>query len=205
MAPRRYRMESRRAASQQMRRKIVEATMHLHNEQGILATSWEDIARKADVAVATVYRYFPTINELVEGCGALVMETIRPPPPDAAPALFDGSASLDDRVGRLVNEFCAFYERAVKPFVAVLRDYDKVPRLRGFVEHHRGTLGTYVRAALAPFAHGPDDPAVVSALLDFPMWKSLIDHGLTPQQARDTLAALLRCRLNPQQTTPPRP
>ena len=39
--------------------------MHLHLEQGIVATTWEDIARRADVATATVYRHYPTLDELV--------------------------------------------------------------------------------------------------------------------------------------------
>src|SRR5689334_3375602 len=147
MPPRRYRMDTRKAAREEMRRKIVQATMALHTEQGILATSWEDIARKADVALATVYRYFPTIDELVEGCGALVVETTRPPTPEGAPALFDGATSIGERIGRLVTEFCALYERADKPFVAVLRDADKVLKLRQFADGHRATLDAYVAEA----------------------------------------------------------
>src|SRR5687767_1156226 len=137
MPPRRYRMEARQAARDEMRRKIVEATMALHTDQGILATSWEDIAKKADVALATVYRYFPTIDELVQGCGALVIETIRPPRPEDAPSLFEGAADMAERLRRLASEFCALYDRAEKPFVAVRRDCDKIPRLQQFVDGQR--------------------------------------------------------------------
>jgi AcrR family transcriptional regulator len=186
-------MNVRRAAREDMRRKIVEATMALHSEQGILATSWEDIARKADVAVATVYRYFPTIDELVEGCGALVMETTRPPAPHGAAAMFDGAASVAERIGRLVAEFCSLYERAEKPFVAVLRDVDQLPKLRPFVDGHRATLDAYVAEALRPTR--PDAPTlrVAAALLDFPTWKSLADRGVGPAERREVLEQLLSC------------
>ena len=186
-------MQTRRTAREEMRRRIVHATMALHTEQGILATSWEDIARKADVAVATVYRYFPTIDELVEGCGALVMETTRPPTPEAAPALFDGAASVAERIGPLVNEFCALYERAGKPFVAVLRDVDQVPRLRQFVDGHRATLDAYVAEALRPIHPDRHTLRVAAALLDFPTWKSLSDRGVGPTGIRDVLTKLLSC------------
>ena len=44
-------MDKRKEAVEETRRSIVDATVALHAEQGILATSWEDIARKADVAL----------------------------------------------------------------------------------------------------------------------------------------------------------
>src|SRR6185436_3382288 len=124
MPPRRYNMDARQIAKDALRRRIVDATMALHLEKGVVATSFEDIARKADVAVATVYRHFPTLHELVDGCGARVMEVIRPPAPDGAPLLFDGAASLPERVRRLACEFVAFYGRAEKAFVVALRDAD---------------------------------------------------------------------------------
>src|SRR5687767_10478223 len=114
MPPRRYRMDARHAQREEMRRRIVEATMALHMDQGVLATSWEDIAKKADVALATVYRYFPTLDDLVQGCGARVVETVRPPAPEGAAKLFEGAADLAGRVRRLAGQFCALYDRGEK-------------------------------------------------------------------------------------------
>jgi AcrR family transcriptional regulator len=193
MPPRRYRMIVRRTARAEMRRRIVEATMALHNEQGVLATSFEDIARRADVALATVYRYFPSLSDLVEGCGALVMETTRPPAPDAAANLFEGADADAERLRRLADEFCAFYARAEKPFVAVLRDFDKVPELRQFLEGHRATLDIYVREALRPISPDEHTLRVAAALLDFPTWKALADRGLSADQIRDVVVKLLSC------------
>src|SRR6266511_4195895 len=60
--------------------------MALHAERGILATTWEDIARRADVAVATVYRYFPSLDALVPACGEEVRRVTQPPRPERAEA-----------------------------------------------------------------------------------------------------------------------
>jgi len=186
-------MDTRQAAREAMRRKIVEATMDLHTEQGILATSWEDIAKRADVALATVYRYFPTIDELVQGCGALVFETIRPPRPEDAPVLFDGATDMAERLRRLAVEFCALYERAEKPFVAARRDCDKIPRLQQFVDGHRATVEAYVREALRPTAPDEHKVRVAAALLDFPTWKAIVDQGVDRAKVADVLTHLLAC------------
>ena len=61
MAPRRYDFGKRAELKHQMRRRIVETTLELHGEKGVIATSMQDIADRADVALHTVYRYFPTI------------------------------------------------------------------------------------------------------------------------------------------------
>src|ERR1700740_633717 len=71
MSPRKYDMTNRSAAVQQTRRRILEATLELHTAQGILAPSWEDIAAHAGVAVGTVYRHFPSLDELMPACGEL--------------------------------------------------------------------------------------------------------------------------------------
>jgi AcrR family transcriptional regulator len=73
LGPRSYRMNRRRADVEETRRRITEATLALHAEKGIFGTSWRDIARRADVSVATVYKHFPTLEELVPACGELLV------------------------------------------------------------------------------------------------------------------------------------
>jgi AcrR family transcriptional regulator len=192
-------MGARRSAKDETRRRIVEATMALHLEKGVLATSFEDIARKADVALATVYRHFPTLNELVAGCGAKVMEVIRPPVAEGAPLLFEGASSLDERVRRLVAEFVAFYGRAEKPMVASLRDADRVEGLKHFLDFQRATLEAFVcqalRDALKDAGTGGRTLRVVSALLDFGTWKAMADRGMKPGEVEAVLAELVLCQI----------
>src|ERR671911_1824770 len=82
--PRQYDMTRRTASRNETRNRIVEATTKLHGERGVLGTSWQDIAREADVSVSTVYAHFPSLDELLPACGQLVMSRDRPPAAAAA-------------------------------------------------------------------------------------------------------------------------
>jgi AcrR family transcriptional regulator len=79
LTPRKYTMDKRRAAVEETRQRILEATLALHSEKGIFGTSWQDIAKRADVSVGTVYKHFPTLDELVPACGELMYAITRPP------------------------------------------------------------------------------------------------------------------------------
>ena len=112
MAGREYRMRKRAEGFDATRERIVEATAALHYEQGVGATSYVQIAERAGVGPATVYRHFPTLGSLVEACGATVREEIQPPLPENTPALFAGLETQQERLERLVAELDAFYDRA---------------------------------------------------------------------------------------------
>ena len=195
MPPRRYSREKRQVAVDEMRAKIVRATMELHHANGILATSFQDIARRADVATATVYRHFPTLDHIVNACGALTMHTIQPPAAADAPRLFAGAKSLPARVDRLVRELVSFYQRAQPSWVVVLRDCGKLPQLRGFIDAHRAAVEAHVREALRPI-HDELEPRTIQtvcALVDYPIWQSLVDRGWQPDGVIDELCRLVLC------------
>ena len=111
MAGREYRMRKRAEGLDATRERIVEATAALHYEQGVAATSYVQIAERAGVGPATVYRHFPTLGSLVEACGATVWGAIQPPLPENAAAVFAGLNSRQQRLERLVAELDAFYDR----------------------------------------------------------------------------------------------
>src|SRR5919112_1504395 len=104
MSPRNYDMSKRAAAAAATRRRIVDATRELHTEQGIAATSWDQIAARAGVGVGTVYRHFPTLDDLVPACGEISMEIVALPSAGAARALFDGlDETLEATLGALAD------------------------------------------------------------------------------------------------------
>ena len=192
MAPRKYSMGKRRAAVEATRRRILEATLALHSEKGILGTSWQDIAHRADVSVGTVYKHFPSLDELVPACGELMYAITRPPSLEDAPRIFAGANSLEERLGRLISELFGFYERGA-PYIETDFQERQLPMVQEWEAHMRATIAGLVREALLPV--GPDEGTVqvVSALLDFSTFKSFLDRDIQKERAAKTMNEVLQC------------
>jgi AcrR family transcriptional regulator len=195
LAPRKYSMDKRKAAVEETRQRILEAALALHSEKGIFGTSWQDIAHRADVSVGTVYKHFPSLDELVPACGELAYAIIRPPSLEDAPQIFAEANSLEERLGRLISELYTFYERGA-PYIET--DFQE-RRLAAVVEweaYMRATIAGLVREALA--SAEPDQHTVqsVSALLDFSTFKSFLDREIHKEQAAKTISEVLLCWIN---------
>jgi AcrR family transcriptional regulator len=195
VTPRKYTMDKRRAAVEATRRRILEATLALHAEKGIFGTSWQDIARRADVSVGTVYKHFPSLDELVPACGELMYAITRPPSLEDAPQIFAEANSLEERLERLVFELFDFYERGA-PYIETDFQERRLPAVAEWEAYMRATIAGLVREALV-FA-GPDERLVqaVSALLDFSTYKSFLDRDIQKDQAAKTMNEVLLCWLD---------
>lgn len=192
MAPRKYTMGKRRAAVEETRRRILEATLSLHSEKGIFGTSWQDIAGRADVSVGTVYKHFPSLEELVPACGELVYEITRPPSLEDAPRIFAGTGSLQERVERLISELFDFYERGA-PYIETDFQERRLPAVQEWEEYMRATVAGLVREALVSVEPGEDTVQAVSALLDFSTFKAFLDRGVRKEKAAMTVNEVLLC------------
>ena len=192
MAPRKYSMDKRRAAVQETRQRILEATLALHAENGIFGTSWQDIAKRADVSVGTVYKHFPSLDELVPACGDLMYAITRPPSLEDAPQIFAEANSLDERLGRLVEALFAFYERGA-PYIETDFQERRLPAVVEWEAYMRATVAGLVREALV--SAGPDEYAVqsVSALLDFSTFKSFVDRDVPKERAAKVINECIIC------------
>ena len=195
MAPRKYTMDKRKAAVEETRQRILEATLALHSEKGIFGTSWQDIAHRADVSVGTVYKHFPSLDELVPACGELAYAIIRPPSLEDAPQIFAEANSLEERLGRLIEELYAFYERGA-PYIETDFQERRLPAVVEWEEYMRATIAGLVREALV--CAEPDDHTVqsVSALLHFSTFKSFLDREIHKEQAAKTISEVLLCWIN---------
>jgi AcrR family transcriptional regulator len=193
MSPRKYDMSRRASAAAQTRRRIIDATRELHTEQGIAATSWDDIAARAGVGVGTVYRHFPSLDELVPACGEISMQIAALPDPQAVPALFDGVDAPAERIERLVREVFAIYERGA-PELHVIRNEPEVhPHVAEAGDQLEASLAALVDAAVEP--SGTADRAVVRAMVDLGTWQALRDQGLAPAEAVDAVSQMLAARV----------
>lgn len=180
-------MTKRAAAVARTRRRIVDATRELHAERGIAATSWDDIAARAGVGVGTVYRHFPSLDELIPACGEITMQVVAPPDPSGLRALFEGANETGERIGRLVRETFAIYERGAAELRAIRRESDVHPRVAEDHEAFEASLDAFVDTALEPLDVAPRDRAIVRAMVDLNTWDALRDQGL---DSADSAAAM---------------
>lgn len=192
MTPRKYDMSRREAAKERTRRRIVEATAKLHGENGALGSSWQDIAREADVSVATVYAHFPTLEELLPACGALVMERARPPRAESAAAIIGDAQTLKDRLGRVARELFAYYERGGPHLEVDVRER-QLPGMREWEESQRATVKALVREALSPARVDARTLGTASALFDLPTFKAFRTRSVSVTRAAETVAELAAC------------
>ncbi len=192
MAGRKYLMRKRAEGLDATRERIVEATAALHYEQGVAATSYVQIAERAGVGPATVYRHFPTLGSLVTACGALVEEVMQPPLPENAQAVFAGLGTRQQRLERLVAELDTFYERGAAWLGIAARDRDRVPELDGFLRQVDAGVEALVREAIGA---GSSEAVIrlMTALADVSVWRSLKRLNAPPAEFRRTLAGLLDC------------
>jgi AcrR family transcriptional regulator len=193
LSPRKYTMDNkRRAAIEETRRRILEATLALHAEKGIFGTSWQDIARRADVSVGTVYKHFPSLNELVPACGELMYAITRPPSLEDAPDIFAEAQALEERVRRLVEVLFGFYERGAA-YIETDFQERRLPAVREWEAYMRATIAGLVREALLPARPDEDTVEAVSALLDFYTFKSFMDRDIPKEQAAKTINEVILC------------
>ena len=189
MSPRKYDMRKRSVAREETRQRITEATAKLHGERGVLGTTWSDIANEADVSVATVYAHFPSLDELLPACGALVMERVRPPRPESAAEVVGDGQGLQERLERVARTLYDFYERG-GPHIEVDVRERQLPGMREWEQHLLDTVTALVREALAEVPVDAPTVQVVCSFFDLPTFKALVVRGVPPRAGAKTMARL---------------
>lgn len=196
MSPRRYKADRRKAAMAQTRRRIVAATVKLHAAHGGIATTYAMIAKRADVAVPTVYNHFPTIGDLLNACAGHV-SSLAPP---LGPQIFAAAADTEARVAALTRAVFAGWRFRAPWMRWGVHEAALVPELRAILEKARDGLRQLIALALAPrFGQRPPEAlaGLFEILLDFTAWQRLTGDGaLTGAEAEtttiDALDALTR-------------
>jgi len=195
MGNRRYEMGKRAEAVDHTRRRILQATMAVHDEQGIVAGRWPDIAERAGVSLATVYRHFRTLDELVTACGELTMEIVDPPTPDSAADVLLGACSRQERIARFVGHTFAFYERAGRVVDNVRRDRQSLHVLQHVHEQLEAGLQALAEQALRPLGATSGDLQLARALTDVRVWEAMRERGSSPTATVETACRMLDCAL----------
>lgn len=174
MSPRRYRTDRRKAAAEETRRKIINATVELHAEHGALATTYAMIAKRADVAIPTVYNHFPAQGDLFMAC---TEHAARNAPP-LGPGMFEDTPDLTGRLRALVGALDTFYEYYSPWMRKGLHEAQLLPELAAALQVNFPNVRGLIELALAPgFKSTPPSSLVTlcEILLDFPAWVRIQD------------------------------
>jgi AcrR family transcriptional regulator len=193
-----YRLKKRAEAMSDTRQRITEAAMELHGTVGPARTTVSAVAERAGVQRHTVYRHFPTEDDLFAACSAHWAEMNPVPNMEAWRRESDPAVRLE----RALRELYEYYTATASMWANVLRDVDLVPS---------------VPASLAPFERHLDDVAELLAsgwgargarrallkagirhAIDFRTWESLVERGgITTAEGARLMRALAEDALRP--------
>ncbi|MCU0853480.1 MAG: TetR/AcrR family transcriptional regulator [Rhodobacteraceae bacterium] len=185
-----YRLNARAKAQDETRRRIVEATMQLHEEIGPRATTISAIADRAGVQRLTVYRHFPDGTAVFQACTAHWLSLN--PPPD--PADWAGIADPRDRLRAALAAFYGYYAGTHRMWRVSFRDVDHVPALQGPMSEVAAFMASVADGVLDAFGEiGANQlvRATVRHALHFPTWSDLDDRGLSDAAKVDLAMAWL--------------
>jgi AcrR family transcriptional regulator len=192
--PRRYRMNNRLAAVKETKMSIVDAAKALQADHGVQGTSFEEIAERAGVAQATVYRHFPSLEELIPACAGTI-QVLQPLTEKDFANLFHGRPQAWERLEWIIRSTCECYARDGGWLQAARREADLIPALSEVVGTQQESLRSLVRTALLGSEVSDRSVQVLAALIDFPLWRTLIEMGLNTTQATNQIVELVHDHL----------
>lgn len=182
-------MERRAEAARDTRQKIVQATLALHAEQGVIATSHKDVAARADVSVGTVYHHFPTVDSLVTACGAHVSERLPLPGPET----INPRDPRPRRIESLVRAIVAVY--AQMPWFERLRtERHAVSALDAGIAMREEEIRQLIRRALGR-SPSAKKVRIVESILDTAAVNHLLEFAMDQDEVATTLASIINAWL----------
>ncbi len=190
---RKYELKRRAEKQEETQRRILEATVGLHESVGPARTTVSAVAERAGVQRLTVYRHFPDERALLAACSGHWVATN--PAPDPGP--WRKIRDLEERLREALGEIYAFYGRTEPMMANLVRDAPRMAVLaellapygeylaavRDLLVTGWGTRGRRRETLLAAIGHA----------LDFATWRSLVrGQGLDGERAVELMVRLVR-------------
>jgi AcrR family transcriptional regulator len=203
MPPRPYNNETRLQQQAELKSRISAAAAELHASQGALATSYAQIAERAGVSLPTVYKHYPTLDELVQACSSHVAARAPAFPQDRIAAATDLATAAQALV-----DGCDAMNAHFEPWIS-WREHHRIDSLRAIVDTRRRQLRHLCEAVLAQHAAAPAARDEVAAtwetILSFDVWQRLVrEHKLARAATRRRQTQLLLAAAGPQRAASPR-
>ncbi|MGC2457344.1 MAG: TetR/AcrR family transcriptional regulator [Gallionellaceae bacterium] len=195
MKTRAYNIETRLRQQAALKASIAAATVELHAAKGAIATSYADIAKYAGVSLPTVYKHFPTLNELLQGCTSHVIAKAPQFPADEILAAPDLPAAAELLAAAMEQQhlhyepWFTWREDRVIPFLAELSEGFRKMQSAFLTKLLAQHLGKGVRREMV---------AGWESALSFDLWHRLVrSHGLPRPAARRVLVHCLLAVIEP--------
>ena len=180
---------------------IAAATAELHAANGVFATSYIDIAKRAGVSLPTVYKHFPTQHELLQGCTAHIIAKAPLMPVEKIMAAFDLPAAARLLVSAMEKQHLHF-----EPWSA-WREDRQIPFLTEMMACVRQARVALMAEILARHGvRGRQWSAAWESILSFDFWHRLMrEHQLPRQAAHHILIECLLAVIGPTPAPPSTP
>ncbi len=163
----------------------MEATLSLHDEQGITGTSVRNVAGRAGVSPATVLQHFPRMDELIRACGEL-SEQLAPMPTEV---VCIGAETEIERVRRMALALFEWFEQLGPGFDHLRIDRRHLPELDAWLAEVDRRHRALAAMALAGADRGRIDLLVAITTVD--AWRALRDSGMDPRRAAGQVSQLV--------------
>ena len=191
--PRRYELKRRAERRDDTRRRIVDATIHLHQTVGPVGATITAIAREAGVSRLTVYRHFPDEVSLLRACTSTYNEAN--PPPDAA-----GLLAISDPIRRLEVALEGLYAYYADNEAMLLSGADAMPThpalgvaLQPYFDGLRQMVQLLAAGWEVDGGPGTSLHGAIGHAVSLLTWRSLRhEQGLTNQQSVRLMVGMVR-------------
>lgn len=150
-------MGLREQKAQRTRAAILDAALDLFGEQGFEQTTMDQVAARAEVGVATLYRYFPTkdhvlLDPVLRSRGVLAAKVAARPPEEP----------IEESLGGALLEYLEEYDRAAERWLRLRDLLDAAPSPRARLWDVLAQERTLLEEAIAGrTGAAPDDLGVV--------------------------------------------
>ena len=191
--PRKYELRRRAERQAETRRRVVEAAVSLHETLGVARTTISDIAARAGVERATVYRHFPDERALLTACTGHYLAQHQPPDPSR----WQEIADPEERLRTGLAEIFAYHRRTAPMADRTERDLPDAPVLREVLApaftYWRGVQDTLASGWSEPEGRRPLLTASIGHAIAFSTWRSLVrEQGLVEAQAVTAMTVMVR-------------